>query len=432
MSVLNHKYLDKDIWKKNNVDVPTYDIEHMRSITLKEPTWIHFGAGNIFRLYIAGLQDILLRKHITDHGIIVGETFDKEIIENIYKVNDQLTLSVIMRNDGTFPLKIIASVADSYSCDSQSTDGYNKFVDYFRQEKLQMVSLTVTEKGYCIKNSKGVSGSEVAIDMLKEHGLDDKNVSISDNALMMIIRNYTKEAGVRELERCISKIFRKIAKEIVVNDASIKKYKITEKNLIEYLGKKKFLYEELDKNDESGIANGLAYTEYGGVLLPIEVTYYKGKGALILTGSLGNVMKESAEIALSYIKSHYDEFGINYKLLTDSDIHIHVPEGAVPKDGPSAGITLTSALISAFTNKPIDKSIGMTGEITLRGTVLPIGGLKEKTMGAHRSGIKKILIPSKNECDLEEIPSEIKKDIKFVLVNNYEDVYKEIYKKEVK
>lgn len=295
------------------------------------------------------------------------------------------------------------------------------------RDRLEIIEIN----GYTEYEKLDIAKKHLITRLLKEHGLDDKNVSISDNALMMIIRNYTKEAGVRELERCISKIFRKIAKEIVVNDASIKKYKITEKNLIEYLGKKKFLYEELDKNDESGIANGLAYTEYGGVLLPIEVTYYKGKGALILTGSLGNVMKESAEIALSYIKSHYDEFGINYKLLTDSDIHIHVPEGAVPKDGPSAGITLTSALISAFTNKPIDKSIGMTGEITLRGTVLPIGGLKEKTMGAHRSGIKKILIPSKNECDLEEIPSEIKKDIKFVLVNNYEDVYKEIYKKEV-
>lgn len=296
------------------------------------------------------------------------------------------------------------------------------------RDRLEIIEIN----GYTEYEKLDIAKKHLITRLLKEHGLDDKNVSISDNALMMIIRNYTKEAGVRELERCISKIFRKIAKEIVVNDASIKKYKITEKNLIEYLGKKKFLYEELDKNDESGIANGLAYTEYGGVLLPIEVTYYKGKGALILTGSLGNVMKESAEIALSYIKSHYDEFGINYKLLTDSDIHIHVPEGAVPKDGPSAGITLTSALISAFTNKPIDKSIGMTGEITLRGTVLPIGGLKEKTMGAHRSGIKKILIPSKNEYDLEEIPSEIKKDIKFVLVNNYEDVYKEIYKKEVK
>lgn len=183
MSVLNHKYLDKDIWKKNNVDVPTYDIEHMRSITLKEPTWIHFGAGNIFRLYIAGLQDTLLRKHITDHGIIVGETFDKEIIENIYKVNDQLTLSVIMRNDGTFPLKIIASVADSYSCDSQSTDGYNKFVDYFRQEKLQMVSLTVTEKGYCIKNSKGEYLPEVKKAFLEGPGVSD-NIMVNISSLL--------------------------------------------------------------------------------------------------------------------------------------------------------------------------------------------------------------------------------------------------------
>ena len=172
----------------------------------------------------------------------------------------------------------------------------------------------------------------------------------------------------------------------------------------------------------------LAYTEFGGDILPIEVTFYKGKGNLVLTGSLGEVMKESAQIALSYIKSHCSEFDIDYEKIENSDIHIHVPEGAIPKDGPSAGITLTTALISAFTNKPVSGEIGMTGEITLRGNVLPIGGLKEKTLGANRSGIKKIIIPKENEKDLDDIPPEIKEKLKFITVKNYSDVYKIIYK----
>ena len=264
---------------------------------------------------------------------------------------------------------------------------------------------------------------------LTEHGLNSKNIDIKDEAILTIIRNYTREAGVRELERCIATVLRKIATEIVELKDKNKQYKITNKNIEIYLGKKKYNYDMINESKVSGVANGLAYTEFGGTTLPIEVTYFKGKGNLTLTGSLGEVMKESAQIALSYIKTHYMEFGIDYKLLENSDIHIHVPEGAVPKDGPSAGITLTSALISAFTNKPIDNKIGMTGEITLRGNVLPIGGLKEKAIGAHRSGIKTIIIPQENERDLDEMPDEIKKDIKFVLVNDYGKVYSTIYKK---
>ena len=166
--------------------------------------------------------------------------------------------------------------------------------------------------------------------------------------------------------------------------------------------------------------------EFGGMILPIEVTYYKGKNDLILTGSLGDVIKESAQIALSYIKTHYKEFNIDYKTLESSDIHVHVPEGAVQKDGPSAGITLTSSIISAFSNMPIDKNIAMTGEMTLRGNILPVGGLKEKVIGAHRSNIKTILIPKKNESDLDDIPEDIKKDITFILVEDYKDVYEAI------
>lgn len=257
-----------------------------------------------------------------------------------------------------------------------------------------------------------------------EHGLSNKNVSISDGAILSIIRNYTREAGVRDLQREIAKVLRKITTSIVNNEDVKKKYSITEKNLLNYLGKKKYLCEESIQDLPSGVANGLAYTEYGGTILPIEVAYYKGSGDLILTGSLGDVMKESAKIALSYIKSHSDEFEIDYSLISESDIHIHVPEGATPKDGPSAGITLTSAIISAFTNKPINSKVGMTGEITLRGEVLPIGGLKEKAIGAHRSGINTIILPISNEKDLDEVPDEIKNGIEFKFVKNYKDVYK--------
>ena len=171
----------------------------------------------------------------------------------------------------------------------------------------------------------------------------------------------------------------------------------------------------------------MAYTVFGGDILPIEANYYKGKGDLILTGSLGDVMRESCRIALSYIKANTKEFKINEKLLEENDIHIHVPEGAVNKDGPSAGITITTALISLLKDKKVENTIAMTGEITLRGRVLPIGGLKEKVIGSHRAGIKKIFLPSENKKDLEEIPKEVKKDIKFIFVDNYKEIYKKIF-----
>lgn len=290
------------------------------------------------------------------------------------------------------------------------------------RDRLEVIELS----GYTEYEKLDIAKKHLIKREINEHGLSNKNVNISDGAILSIIRNYTKEAGVRDLEREIAKILRKISTSIVNGEEPKKKYSITEKNIEKYLGKKKYLIEENDKKLPSGVVNGLAYTEFGGTILPIEVTYYKGKGNLMLTGSLGDVMKESAKIALSYIKSNYEYFDIDYELLCDSDIHIHVPEGAVPKDGPSAGITLTTALISVFTNKEINNKIGMTGEITLRGEVLPIGGLKEKCIGAHRSGINTIILPKKNEKDLEEIPEEIKNDIKFIFVKNYKDVHNAI------
>lgn len=262
---------------------------------------------------------------------------------------------------------------------------------------------------------------------LKEHGLMDAEVHFTDEALLTIIRFYTKEAGVRDFERFLAMILRKVVKDKLTNSVS-SNYKITDQDLEKYLGKKKYLYNENDFVGQVGVVNGLAYTQYGGDILPIEATCYKGHGNLILTGSLGDVMKESATLALSYLKSHAKEYKIDERMF-ENDIHIHVPEGAVPKDGPSAGVTLTTALLSLFTNTKITANIGMTGEMTLRGKVLPIGGLREKTIGAHRGGIRKIYIPRENEKDLDEIPEEIKKELKFILVDRYNDIYRDLFQR---
>lgn len=266
--------------------------------------------------------------------------------------------------------------------------------------------------------------------LIREHGITRENIFIPDKTILTIVRNYTKEAGVRELERVLSKIIRKVVKNMLIHDDRDVLYKIYDTSLEKYLGKKKYFYMDKAEVNQIGVVNGLAYTSYGGDILPIEVTYYKGKGNLILTGSLGEVMKESASIALSYIKSNFGIFNVDINELDNTDIHIHVPEGAVPKDGPSAGITLTTALISALTKRSVDNTIAMTGEITLRGKVLPIGGLKEKVIGAHRSGVKTIILPIENERDIKDIPRNIVDDIKFIFVRNYIGVYKYIFKGE--
>lgn len=262
---------------------------------------------------------------------------------------------------------------------------------------------------------------------LKEHGLIDSKVKFSDDAILEIIRNYTKEAGVRELERNIASILRKIVKRIVIG-CKEKKFLIDSNNISKYLGKQKYLDSDNDILGRVGVVNGLAYTPYGGDILPIEVTMYPGRGELMLTGSLGDVMKESAILALSYIKANHRELKISYSMLEGSDIHIHVPEGAISKDGPSAGVTLTTSLISLFTNTKVSTNLAMTGEMTLRGKVLPIGGVREKVIGAYRNGIKKIFIPRQNEKDLEEVPVEIKRRTHFILVDKYMDIYQQVFK----
>ena len=262
-------------------------------------------------------------------------------------------------------------------------------------------------------------------DQLQEHGLKDNDVVFSDETILTLIRNYTKESGVRELDRLIATILRKIVKKIIV-DKEKKKYEINPENLEEYFLIKKYLYNENQEEDRVGIVNGLAYTIYGGDILPIEATMFKGKEELILTGSLGEVMQESAKIALDFIKSNSKIFGIDLAVLENKTIHIHVPEGAIQKEGPSAGVALTTALISLFTDLRISSKIGMTGEITLTGRVLPIGGLKEKVIGAYRAMVNKIFIPRENEKDLKEIPQNVLEKIDFVLVDKFEDIYNEI------
>ena len=261
---------------------------------------------------------------------------------------------------------------------------------------------------------------------ITEHGLTSKNVRFTDDAILTIIRGYTKEAGVRELDRVIATIIRKIVKDIVMNNTKSNCI-INNGNIKKYLGNKKYL----DNNDKellsAGVVNGLAYTPYGGDLLQVEVTYFNGTGNLVLTGSLGDVMKESATIALSYIKANAKTFKLDDKIFRENDFHIHVPEGAIPKEGPSAGVTLTTAILSSLLNKKVSSNVAMTGEVTLTGKVLPIGGLKEKSIAAFRSGIERVFIPKENEPDLEEIPKEIKNKIDFILVDDYIQIFKKVW-----
>ena len=295
------------------------------------------------------------------------------------------------------------------------------------RDRLEIVTLS----GYTEYEKLDIAKKYLLPKICKEHGVNIKGINIKDEVLLYIIRYYTKEAGVRELERQLSAIIRKIVTSIVTKHILVNKVIIDRKKVKEYLGNKKYDFIGSNKQSEVGVVNGLAYTNFGGDVLPIEINCFKGTGNLVLTGSLGDVMKESAIIALNYIKSNYKYFHIDYEKLIKNDIHIHVPEGAIPKDGPSAGITLTTAIISLFTSLKIDSNIAMTGEITLRGKVLAIGGLKEKSIGAHRNGIRTIIIPYENLKDLDEIPEDVRNDINYITVKNYKAVIKFLKKEKV-
>ncbi|MUK86951.1 endopeptidase La [Ornithinibacillus sp. L9] len=257
---------------------------------------------------------------------------------------------------------------------------------------------------------------------LKENGLNKSNLQIREDALLKLIRMYTREAGVRGLERQIAKLCRKAAKIIISEEK--KRVVITEKSLEELLGKPMFRYGQMEQEDQIGAATGLAYTAAGGDTLSIEVSHYPGKGKLTLTGKLGEVMRESAQAAFSYIRSRAHELQIDPDFHEKYDIHIHVPEGATPKDGPSAGITMATALVSALSGRSVKKEVGMTGEITLRGRVLPIGGLKEKSLSAHRAGITTIIMPEDNKKDLDDIPKSVREELTFIPVNHLDQVLK--------
>ncbi|AET56823.1 ATP-dependent protease La [Paenibacillus terrae HPL-003] len=256
----------------------------------------------------------------------------------------------------------------------------------------------------------------------REHGLEEEQLDIGEDTLLRVIREYTRESGVRNLEQQMASLCRKAAKSVVSGGEG--PIRITPDNLKDYLGVAKFRYGVAELEDQIGTVTGLAWTEVGGETLMIEVTVVPGSGKLILTGKLGDVMKESAQAAFSYTRSKAVELGIATDFYEKNDIHIHIPEGAIPKDGPSAGITIATALISALTNRHVSKDVAMTGEITLRGRVLPIGGLKEKSLAAHRAGYKKILLPKDNERDLKDIPDSIRQDVEFVPVAHMDQVLK--------
>ncbi|GAB6256431.1 endopeptidase La [Peribacillus sp. NPDC101481] len=284
------------------------------------------------------------------------------------------------------------------------------------RDRMEIISIA----GYTEIEKLHIAKDHLLPRQLENHGLTKTQLQIREEALTKIIRYYTREAGVRSLERQLAGICRKTAKIIVSGDK--KRVVISEKNVEEFLGKTMFHYGQAEVENQVGVANGLAYTSVGGDTLQIEVSLSPGKGKLILTGKLGDVMKESAQAAFSYVRSKTEKLQIDSNFHEKYDIHIHVPEGAVPKDGPSAGITIATALISALTNRPIRKEVGMTGEITLRGRVLPIGGLKEKSLAAHRAGLTKIIIPQNNEKDIDDIPESVRKALTFVPVSHVDEV----------
>lgn len=254
---------------------------------------------------------------------------------------------------------------------------------------------------------------------IRENGLKKDNLKISSKAIDDIIEYYTRESGVRNLQRKIAGVCRKVAKKVVVEKGG--KYSVTQKNLEKYLNRHIFKYDVVEEENPVGVTTGMAWTQVGGDTLKIETALLSGTGKVTLTGQLGDVMKESATIGVSYVRSLGDKYGIPENFYKDNDIHIHVPEGAVPKDGPSAGVTMCTALISTLTNTPVDRQVAMTGEVTLRGKVLPVGGIREKVLAAHRAGIKKILLPRENKKDIDEIPTSVRKELEFVLLDNVEE-----------
>lgn len=286
-------------------------------------------------------------------------------------------------------------------------------------DRMEIIELT----GYTIEEKREIAKRYLVPKQIKADGVSEKQIRFTDEGIESIIEGYTMEAGVRNLERQIGAICRKVAVEYAHN-RRMQQVLLTPENVETYLGVKRYLGDMANTADEVGAATGLAWTAYGGTTLTIEVSAMKGKGEILLTGKLGDVMKESARAAISYIRAHADSYHIPSDTFETTDIHIHVPEGATPKDGPSAGITMATAILSAFTQKPVRHDVAMTGEITLRGKVLPIGGLKEKSLAAHRIGIRTIVIPEENKKDVEEIPATVRDDLQFIYASDVADVFR--------
>jgi ATP-dependent Lon protease len=284
------------------------------------------------------------------------------------------------------------------------------------KDRMEIINLS----GYTEQEKLGIAKSYLIPRQLTEHGISEKNINIPDKTILQVIAQYTREAGVRNLEREIGHLCRKVARKVAEGETEL--FMITPQNLHKFLGVPKYLKEAEREQDEVGVVTGLAWTETGGDILYIEATTMRGKGQLTLTGHLGDVMKESAHAALTYVRSRAGLLGIQPEVFGKTDVHIHVPAGAIPKDGPSAGVTMATALASVFTNAPVKKDLAMTGEVTLRGRVLPIGGLKEKTLAARRAGIKTMIIPKENEKDLDDIPKYLRKDMQFIFATTMDDV----------
>lgn len=284
------------------------------------------------------------------------------------------------------------------------------------RDRLEIINFA----GYTLDEKFHIAHDFLVAKQMQSHGLTSKNVKITNEAIKFIINHYTREAGVRSLERQIATVFRKVAK--MVAEGKKEKTIVTSKQIPKFLGPIKINSAIIEKKDEVGMSTGLAWTEAGGDILFIEVALMPGKGNLLLTGQLGDVMKESCQAALSYIRARAKQLGLDEKFYQKIDVHVHVPEGAVPKDGPSAGIAITTAIISALTKIPVNRKVGMTGEVTLRGRALEIGGVKEKVIAAHRAGLKTIIMPKDNKKDLEDVPKEVIKDLKFVFVSHMDEV----------
>jgi ATP-dependent Lon protease len=286
------------------------------------------------------------------------------------------------------------------------------------RDRMEIIQLS----GYTEEEKLEIAKRHLIPKQIEEHGLKKNQISFTDDGIRAIINSYTQEAGLRNLEREIAAVCRKVAKQVATGEKKVRK--IHTDNLDQFLGRPKVFQEELLKRDQIGVATGLAWTPVGDDVLFVEATAMKGRGALTLTGQLGDVMKESAQAALSYARSHAKDFGISEDFFAKHDIHVHVPEGAIPKDGPSAGVTMATAILSLLTRKAVHRKIAMTGEITLRGEVLPVGGIKEKVLAARRAKIDTVILPSLNKRDLEDVNETIRKEMRFIFVDDVKSVFK--------